>query len=269
MKRVLRTLFIVLCLGVMIFSGIQICRELLVYHEGDESYQELETYIVIPEAPVQTPAAETTETPSDAPVTDRTPEPEKTDGILWPEVDFAALAEINPDVVGWIYCEGTVISYPVVQGTDNDYYLKHMFDGTVHKSGCPFLDAGNHSDFSDTHSVIYGHYLKSGSMFQSLSNYKKQAYYDEHPTLLLLTPDQNYVIRLFAGYVCPGDGDAWQLSFRSDEELEKWLQTACRKSTFASGITPTATDRIITLSTCSYEFEDARYVVLGILTPQE
>lgn len=263
MKRVFRILFIAICIAVMLFSGYQIYRELAVYEEGDSAYEALETYITPPETsgistgPVNPDGAAVQELETAA------------DSVsAFPAVDFDALRQINSDVVGWLYCPDTVINYPVVQTTDDSYYLTHLFDRTTHKSGCLFLEAANEPDFSDMHSIIYGHHMKNGSMFQSLSNYKKQTYYDEHPTLLLVTPEQNYTIRLFAGYICPGDGDAWKLSFSSDAEFEQWLQTACRKSTFSSGITPTYTDHIITLSTCSYEYEDARYVVLGILEPE-
>ena len=88
-------------------------------------------------------------------------------------------------------------------------------------------------------------------MFASLAGYKDQAYYDEHPTLMLMTPDENYTVALFAGYVASVD--------------EAWLIQAQERSTFDGGVTPTSNDRILTLSTCSYEFNNARYVVLGVL----
>lgn len=129
----------------------------------------------------------------------------------WPEVDFEALREINPDLVGWIYIEGTEINYPVVQGADNQYYLKHLFTGEWNSSGCIFLGARNCTDLSDRNSILYGHHMKDGSMFHGLMEYKSQEYYDEHPTVLFLTPDANYEVKIFAGYVASVDADAWKL----------------------------------------------------------
>ena len=83
---------------------------------------------------------------------------EEESDIPWPQVDFDALAAINPHVVGWLYGEDTSIHYPVVQGEDNDYYLSHLFDGTTNPNGCLFLDCRGASDFSDNNSIIYGHY---------------------------------------------------------------------------------------------------------------
>ena len=105
-------------------------------------------------------------------------------------VDFQKLLEINPDTIAWIRFpdEPSQINYPVVQGNDNQYYLKHLFSGEWNGSGCIFLDSRNRADFSDRHSIIYGHHMKNGSMFSGLTEYKKQEFYDSHSVVLLLTP---------------------------------------------------------------------------------
>lgn len=182
-----------------------------------------------------------------------------------PQVDFAALSQINGDVVGWLYCPDTPLDYPVVQGEDNAYYLDHYFDGREGSAGCLFLDCRNESDFSDFHSIIYGHQMKNGTMFASLEEYQSQTYYEDHPELYLLTPEKNYRIKVFAGYVASVQAEAWQLDFSSLEERENWLEKALEQSTFISGIMPSPQERIVTLSTCSSAFADARYVLLGIL----
>ena len=152
-----------------------------------------------------------------------------------------------------------------MQGTDNSYYLKHLYTGEYNGAGSIFLDSRNSSDFSDRHIVVYGHHMQNGSMFSSLTGYKKQDYYEAHPILYLITPEKNYEIEVFAGYVASVKDDAWQITFDSEERFQAWIGRAIEKSTFSSAIMPAATDRIITLSTCSYEFDNARYVLLGIL----
>ena len=171
----------------------------------------------------------------------------------------------NPNIVGWLYSEGTPINYPVVQGTDNSYYLTHLYDGTYNANGCLFLDCRVNRDFSSLHSIIYGHYMRSGAMFASLAGYKDQSYYEEHPTLMLMATDENYTVALFAGYVASVDDPAWEVVFSDASAFEAWLIQAQERSTFDSSVKPTSNDRILTLSTCSYEFNNARYVVLGVL----
>lgn len=251
-KAVCITLFI-LCAALIGVSVWQIYRQLHEYSEGADSYEELSEFIDLPEVP---------ELPPDI-ISEESQYEETADPIQWPEVDFASLREINPDIVGWLYIEGTQINYPVVQGEDNQYYLKHLFSGEWNNSGCIFLDCRNAADFSDSHSIIYGHHMKNGAMFCDLDHYKQQEFYDAHPYALLVTPEVNYQIEFFAGYVASVADSAWELGFSTDAEFEDWLDLARERSCFTSDIVPAATDRILTLSTCSYEFENARFVLLG------
>ena len=106
--------------------------------------------------------------------------------------------------------------------------------------------------------------MKNGTMFTDLDKYKKQGFFDEHPVALLITPDKNYKVVFFAGYVAAPQDDAWEIGF-TEAEFEVWLQNAADRSCFTSEIAPIASDRILTLSTCSYEFDDARFVLVGAL----
>ena len=101
-------------------------------------------------------------------------------------------------------------------------------------------------------------------MFAVLDGYKSQKFYDAHPEALLLTPNGNFKLQFFAGYVASVEDDAWQLGFTL-EGLEDWLSESTDKSCFKSSFVPAVTDRILTLSTCSYEFNNARFVIAGIL----
>ena len=153
----------------------------------------------------------------------------------------------------------------MVQGEDNDYYLDHLFDGTANGAGCLFVDAACQPDLSGRNTVIYGHRMKNGTMFAALGNYREQAYYDAHPSFLLLTPERRYVVEWFSGYVADTEESAWTLDFSGEESYLAWLEEVRGKSDFSCGVSPTAEDRVVTLSTCSYEFENARFVLHGIL----
>ncbi|NLG25173.1 MAG: class B sortase, partial [Clostridiales bacterium] len=180
-------------------------------------------------------------------------------------VDFAALRAVNDDVVAWIYAEGTPIDYPVVLGDDNAYYLDHTFFGRPGSAGAIFIDAANRADFSDGNTVVYGHHMKDGSMFAGLPNYGDQAYYDAHPVIYLYTPDGDYAIELFSGYV--RDASALPIDFAGPEAFLGYVDAVRQLSDFESDVVVAADDRIVTLITCTYNFDDARYAVHGRLAP--
>lgn len=256
-KLICTILTLVFTCGVA-FGIYQICDILQEYEEGTDAYEDLGEYIELPDASED---PEGTKAPSET----QSESGETDESSIWPQVDFEALKSVNSDIVGWIYLEGSEINYPIAQSEDNSYYLKHLFDRSSNSSGCIFLDCRNDSGFSDRHSIIYGHHMKNGTMFSGLDAYKAQEYYDAHPTILLMTPDRNFEIEIFAGYVASVKEDAWQVGFESDADFEEWLVRAIDRSCFDSGISPVVTDRIVTLSTCSYEFDNARFVLLGIL----
>ncbi len=249
------------------------------YRKGENSYEEISRMVsILPKAvtPQPSAAAEPAETavptaaePAETAVPTaaepaETAVPAEEDTTIWPEVDFAALREVNPDIVAWIYIEGTEISYPVVQGEDNSYYLKHLFTGEWNGAGCVFLDFQNDAGFADRHSILYGHHMKNDTMFSTLDKYKQQDFVDQHPFGLLMTPDRNYKIEFFSGYVTAPQDDAWDIGF-TESEFEVWLQNTVDRSCFTSEVIPDITDHILTLSTCSYEFDDARFVLVGVL----
>ena len=183
-------------------------------------------------------------------------------------VDFDNLLGQCSDIVGWIYCEDTVINYPMVRGADNDYYLHRFIDGSYNGGGTLFMDFKNDRDFSDPNSIVYGHHMNDGSMFASLKKYQTDPeYYSKHPTLYVNTPTQNYRVDVFAGFVCDADSDTYTIGFPDDASYQSWIDRMVSHSDFKTDVQVTPDDHIITLSTCSYEWYDARYVGLGKLVP--
>ena len=257
MKKPLLIALIVLLLGVFAFSAWQVVDILQEYRKGTQTYDALEHYISIPEivSPKEQPQKET-KTIEEETI------PEETSPF--PVVDFDSLKVINEDVVGWIYIPDTRVNYPILQGDDNNQYLYHLLTGEYNSSGSIFLDAKVSADFSGQNSIIYGHNMKNKSMFADTVEYKKQEFYDTHPTAMLMTPEKNYFVHLFSGYVTDSWGSAWNKTF-TDEEFDSWLTNIKEKSRFTSSVTPTVQDKILTFSTCTYDTHDARFVVHGIL----
>lgn len=182
-------------------------------------------------------------------------------------VDFGPLLAQSEDVVGWIYGPDTPINYPIVRAEDNDYYLHRYLDGSYNGGGIPFMDCQCPKDFSGANSIVYGHHMNDGSMFASLSNYREDGYYQAHPVLYLNTPTQNYRIDVFSGYVTDADSDTYTLGFSDSDAYLSYLDSMRTQSDFSADVEIAPEDRIITLSTCSYEYWDARYVVQGKLVP--
>lgn len=226
------------------------------YNKSNQSYSELEQFVEMPES-------EHIENED----TEETTTAKATETILFPTVNFEDLSEINSDIIGWLDIDNTAINYPVVQGEDNSYYLKHLFDKNYNSSGCIFLNCNNSFDFSDHNNVIYGHHMKNGTMFSSLMEYKNQDYYDAHPQAILVSLTQNYIIDIFSGYVASTNDNAWRISFASENEYAEWIAKIKKRSCFISNIAPSVSDKIITFSTCSYEFDNARFVLHGVLRP--
>lgn len=250
-----------------VYYGVGFYRQWREYRTGEQTYENLTQYVHIQTPPDSSvPADQKKENLlTEETVPGELPPAEAPDDTLWPVVDFEDLKKINPDVVGWICIEGTNINYPVVQGLDNSFYMTRLFDTNANSAGSIFMDYRNEPDMSCRNTVLYGHNMKNGTMFHQITEYRQQDFYDQHPTALFMTPGGNYKIEFVAGYVTDLNSDAWKIEFGSDREFSLWLSGAMAQSTFISTREPAPQDRVITLSTCTYEYADARYVLVGIL----
>ena len=184
------------------------------------------------------------------------------------QVDFDKLLASHRDIVAWIWCADTEISYPVVQSGDNEYYLRRLLDGTYNRSGTIFADYRNSPDFSDWNTLIYGHNMKNATMFGTLPQYREPEYYEAHPEWWLLTPGQDYRIELVAGYTTRSDAVVYSLT-QTWEERDILLAAAKKLSDFQADVEIGPEDKLVTLSTCTYEQENGRYVLIGVLRPVE
>ena len=252
-KKVPVPLIVALCvcvvaLGVSIWQLSDIFLE---YKAGTDEYEELQQY-VLEEIPEEN-ETDTAETENDTEET----------GTEEEQVQRVALSELqaqNPDTVGWIEIPGTGISYPLMQADDNAYYLNHTFSGKVNSAGSIFMEQLNSSDFTDLHTIIYGHNMKNGSMFAGLKNYSSPSYLVSHPTVYLDLADGTHAYQIFSVYEAAADSDSYTIGFAPDEQYEEYLRTIKGRSEYDTGVDVTKDDFIITLSSCTRSGED-RYLV--------
>ena len=176
-------------------------------------------------------------------------------------IDFAPLLEINPDVSGWLILPGTGLSEVVAKSRDNEEYLHQLIDGTQNASGTLFLDCRNDSGFTDSVSVIYGHHMKDGSKFGSLMSFRDPAYMEEHREFLLYTPEGLEKLRVIACFTARAGDDIFLLP-KDEEGMQQFLSETLAHAAFDPEFTMEAEDRYVVLSTCAYDYEDERFLVV-------
>ncbi len=262
----LRFLLFILCICLCVFSGWKIYGIFSEYRQGEQSYADLTNQFVAAVSAKDTPQQQAGSAVPTAAGESETAAAETQAAETAPvSVDFDALLAACPDVVGWLFCPDTPINYPVLQSGDNSYYLYRLMDGSSNSSGSIFVDYRNTEDFSDWNTIVYGHNMKNDSMFGTLEEYKSQEYYDAHPVLYLLTPAQDYKIELISGYTTSGNSTSTYAFPVNQDERDGLIATAQARSTFQTATAAADGERIVTLSTCAYEYDNARYVLVGVL----
>jgi sortase B len=180
-------------------------------------------------------------------------------------MDFTDLLAMNPEIVGRLVIEGIGLDEPVVQGTDNGYYLTHTPERKVHKDGSLFLDYRLNKDFANFNSVVYGHYRSTGEMFGKLKTLRRQAAFDRVTEGMLYTPEKTYRLEIFASVLTPATSEFYHLIFLGRPRREMQLEMIRDEAVCYRDVGATPDDRLLTLSTCSYEYEWARTVIIARL----
>ena len=274
-KRWLRRIIFIFLLGVFLLSAVKL---LIVYHgykTSQKKYSEAAAQFTRPAAvaadtlPAETQPSYGENSPAEHNrengfESDAQPVPKVYAPIM---VDFSDLTEVNGDVVGWIYCEDTVINYPVVWGRDNSYYLERDYRGKPDPCGTIFIDAKNAKDLSDSNTILYGHHMQDMTMFATLKYWLEQDYYDAHPVMWLLTPEQDYKIELFSSYVTSADSEAYTIFWEPSSEFDVYLRNVLSLSEVHSEVEIDGEAQYVVLSTCAYSFYLARTVLHGKLVP--
>ena len=172
------------------------------------------------------------------------------------EVDFNELLRKNPDTVGWIEVKGTNINYPIVQTTDNSYYLNHAFDGSKNEAGWVFMDYRNDSVNFNQNTILYAHSRLTGSMFGSLKNILNSSWYTNknNHIIRLSTPTENTMWQVFSVYTIPKESYYITPSFNTVDSYSEFLNIIKGRSEVEFSGTVNTNDKVLTLSTCKDNF---------------
>lgn len=172
-----------------------------------------------------------------------------------------AMNSTYTDAVGWLYIPDSAVNYPIMQGSDNDFYLHHSYDSSSLKSGSIFLDYRCENRFMNHINIVYGHNMRNGSMFAGVLKFADSAYFDSHRYGWLATPETVYRIDFFSCAKADMNDELYDGSM----PVSQWISHIADKSAVFRDTDFSEDDRFISLSTCSYEFENARTILTGKL----
>ena len=170
------------------------------------------------------------------------------------------LKSINSDYKMWIQIENTNINYPVVQSSDNDYYLKHNFRKESNISGTVFVESANDID---KNIILYGHNMRNGTMFNNITNYKEESFFNEDNKINIIMNNTLYEYEVFSVYVKNVSEVNLAIGFANEDEFINYAYNEADESLYKKDVDFSAEDNLITLVTCSYEFTDARTIVVA------
>lgn len=239
---ILSYLVLVVAVIVFFYAAFQLFCIFREYKKGSDEYKALREYVQVVDQEEEGKEKTGSEDPVSANEFPQCPI----------SVDFASLKNINADIVGWLYIEAVPsISYPLVQGTDNEYYLKHTVEGIENTSASIFMDYRNRADLSDSNTVIYGHNMKNQSMFGILSKLKEQEVYDKSPYIWIITENGEICYEIFSARNVPDTDDLYHTFQVDASSFKSILEGYQRYSEIETDIVFDGTEKIITLSTCT------------------
>lgn len=251
-KDILNNILFVICAVVFCYSAFKLAKSGLdTYKSKKENKKVAEIFH----------GATVTPTTDETPVTTKepmpTPEPETM------EEKFARLTSINKDIKAWINVANTNIDYAVVQASDNDYYLRRNIYKKYSYSGSIFMDYRcSIWDKATSNIIIYGHNMKADNMFHQLQKFKKESFFKNEGNIITLYTSEGIITaKVFSVYVTDTNYNYLQSSFADTSSYEEYIDSITSKSMFPSSLSVSPEDRIITLSTCDYQFDDARLVI--------
>lgn len=235
---IISTIVLIVALIVFCISGFQIFRIYYGYHKGDQEYNNLKDIGLTVDGG---------------------------DGGERYTVNFEELWKVNEDIIAWIrFDEPSIISYPVVQGKDNEEYLDKTISGYPNTYGAIFLNVSNHKEMTDKNSIIYGHRMNSKSMFGKLEEYQDEEFYRSYPYFYIYTPDgKELKYQIFAVGEVKDTSEAYETSLVGEEEFQSFLSFSKEHSYYDTGVEVPSDAKVVTLSTCTKANNDDRLIVQG------
>ncbi|MCM3112708.1 class B sortase [Lederbergia lenta] len=174
---------------------------------------------------------------------------------------FEPLFAINDDIEGWITIDNTMIDYPILQSSDNSYYLNRNYRHKKTRAGSIFMDFRNEIQASNKNTIIYGHRMKDGSMFGQLDKFLDQAFLNKNNHFYFDTLYESYDAEIFSVYLTTTDFYYIQTDFAGDEEYKSFIEEIKERSVVEADVDVTINDQILTLSTCDNWLTEGRLVV--------
>lgn len=203
-------------------------------------------------------------------------EPEQDETKNSPEIpiDFQELQKTNPDIYAWIKIPGTKIDYPVLQnGFDDTFYLSHTADGEYGSVGSIYTERQTAKDFSDFNTVMYGHNVPNGTMFRGLHQYEDMEFMEEHPEVIIYTPDAKRVYKIFAAVVYDDRHILHSFDYAFEDQRQAFLDSIYNSRNLGNvirdDVSVNTDSRILTLSTCMTGQDDKRFLVEAVLISEE
>ncbi len=265
MKKIWRKALTLFMLLVFVGSSAVFLHRLEQYRSAQQSYEQakalaeaqLEEENKVPMA--QTPPAEDVKESEQAPLEE--------DALYLKELSIDALQKTNAEVRGWIAIPGTVVDYPLMQTKDNSTYLTTAWDGSYNAAGSIFLERRSSADFSDFNTIVYGHYMKNGTMFGALHQFKDADFLAAHSKVYITDGEMLRRYEIYAAYEAEVVSDTYRLIFENEEQKESFLARGTEKTIVLTELTPTTQDKILTLSTCTGNGRyETRWVLQAVLT---
>lgn len=256
-SKMKRKIILIIAICVFLFSAYQLFTIYREYHKGTEEYKEVEDSII-------------TKVEGKKDETDSESGEEGTTGDRF-RVDFEKLLKMNEETIAWIrFDKPEKINYPVVHTSDNSTYLTKTLNGQNNSSGALFVDMNNEGDFTDKNTFIYGHNMKNDSMFGKLEEYKSSKFCKKNPYFYIYTPDGKIrTYQVFATAIVENNADNYQIYFNDNEDFEAYIKMVRESALYATDVSVTGSDQLVSLSTCTNVTQSQRMIVHGVLVKVE